>query len=428
MAKTTGFLSQTSGKLDDNFTTRQTAFGTILAKTPRKTSTPRRSEKQANMRCQLANMSANYRLYDGKLTQAFEGKGTGLSDFNLFVSTNYGTGATFITKQERIAGACVLAGYQFSRGSLPSIGYEINGSGVLVSDVALGSLVIGEATTVSELTIAILQQNTGWEDGDQLTFFNAMQWRDSEGMPRATMTSKKVVLDTTNETVLWSIVGEGGFKSVGGYLGMNHVLDNEGAAWVHSRENGNTLKVSTQRLVVVSDILEEYQGYAAFKASADSYGGINTKAVYLNPSSTVGLLPSGTSSGSSGSGSSGSSGSSTGSETGGGSGSGSGGSETGGGSQTVTVAAPTFSGETQFTETTQVTMSAESGATIRYTLDGSTPTASTGQVYSSPVTLSATTTVKAVAVKDGVTSSVTSRTYTKTESGGGTGGGSGFDG
>ena len=95
--------------------------------------------------------------------------------------------------------------------------------------------------------------------------------------------------------------------------------------------------------------------------------------------------------------------------------------------QTVSVSAPTFSGETQFTESTQVTMTAESGAQIRYTLDGSTPTASS-TLYSSPVTLTDTTTVKAIAIKDGTSSSVTSRTYTKTESGGGTGGGSGFDG
>lgn len=65
-------------------------------------------------------------------------------------------------------------------------------------------------------------------------------------------------------------------------------------------------------------------------------------------------------------------------------------------------------------------MTAESGAEIRYTTDGSTPTATSGTVYSGPVTLTETTTVKAVAVKDGVTSSVTSRTYTKgTNAGGG---------
>ena len=288
MAKVAGFLSQTSGRLDDNFVMRQTAFGTVIAKTPRKKGVPRRSEKQANMRCQMANMGANFKLYDGKLAQAFEGKSAGLSDFNLFVSSNYGSGATYITKQERMAGACVLASYQFSRGSLPAVGYAIN-DGVLVSDIALGNLVIDDGTTVSDLTIAIVKHNDDWEDGDQLTFFDAVQWQDSDGMPRATMTASKVVLDTTHETPLLDVVKSEGFISVAasdgsGYvLGMNHALKNEGAAWVHSRESGSTLKVSSQRLLVVNDILEKYQSDAAMLASANSYGGINMKTAYLNP-------------------------------------------------------------------------------------------------------------------------------------------------
>ena len=78
-----------------------------------------------------------------------------------------------------------------------------------------------------------------------------------------------------------------------------------------------------------------------------------------------------------------------------------------------TVAAPTFSGETQFTESTQVTISGPDGATIHYTTDGSTPTAESTQ-YAEPLTFSQTTTLKAIAIKDGVSSEVTSRIYTKT--------------
>ena len=110
-------------------------------------------------------------------------------------------------------------------------------------------------------------------------------------------------------------------------------------------------------------------------------------------------------------------------------GSSSGGSSSGSGSNTnpsnpsnpVTVAAPTFAGETQFEESTQVTMSGPAGASIYYTLDGTVPSAQS-TLYSAPITLTDTTTVKAIAVKDGVSSSVTSRTYTK---GGNAGGGGG---
>ena len=105
----------------------------------------------------------------------------------------------------------------------------------------------------------------------------------------------------------------------------------------------------------------------------------------------------------------------------GGSGSSSGSSGNGsgnsGGSQQATVAAPSFSGNTQFTESTQVTMSGPAGASIFYTVDGSTPTDQSLE-YEEPITLSATTTVKAIAIKDGISSAVTTRTYSKVEGGG----------
>ena len=404
MARTTGFLSQSSGKLDGQFQTRQTDHGTFLARLPRQTSKARRSEKQANTRCQMANAAANYGLYNERLKEAFEGKNAGVSDFNAFIQVNYGKNPVYITKQESQSGGCVLGNYQYSRGSLPAIGTAMQG-GKLVSNLKTGNVQLGASSTVGELSQALIQNNTGWKQGDQLTLFYAEQWMDSEGVPRVTMESWKVILDTEDDTLLWSIVMAEGFASVsdgnGGYvLGMSVALDNSGASWIHSRNKSDgSTQVSTQRMKVVSDILADYQGYDAMIASAQSYGGITTKGVYLNPGATFGGLSS-QSGGTTGNGGSGTTGGNT------------GGDNTGGGSQTVTVAAPQFAGETQFTDSTQVTMSAEAGAQIRYTTDGSTPT-SASTVYSGPVTLSETTTVKAIAIKDGVSSSVTSRVYTK---------------
>ena len=104
---------------------------------------------------------------------------------------------------------------------------------------------------------------------------------------------------------------------------------------------------------------------------------------------------------------------------------GGGNSGSGSGSVTPTVNAPNFSGATQFEESTQVTMTGPTGASIFYTLDGSTPTDQSLE-YEGPITLSETTVVKAIAIKDGVSSTVTSRTYTKgTNAGGGDGEGNG---
>ena len=98
------------------------------------------------------------------------------------------------------------------------------------------------------------------------------------------------------------------------------------------------------------------------------------------------------------------------------------GSETGGnGSQqsgSESVTAPEISGQTQFTDSTQVTIQGPQGAEIRYTTDGSAPSAES-TLYSEAITLNSTTTIKAIAILDGETSGVASKTFTKTgESGG----------
>ena len=76
------------------------------------------------------------------------------------------------------------------------------------------------------------------------------------------------------------------------------------------------------------------------------------------------------------------------------------------------LAAPTISGETPFAESTEVTMSGPEGATIHYTTDGSTPT-SGSTAYTEALTIDATTTVKAVSVKSGVTSAAATKKFTK---------------
>lgn len=403
-------IEEASGKLGKKLVMRNTAKGQILAKAPRKASQPRRSEKQANTRFQMSNLLANYRLYSGKLAEAFENKGAGLSDANMYVSVNWGYQPVYMTRQMRLQGCCVLADNMFSTGSLDPIGYALNDDGKLVSDLDLG-FEISASTTVAQLSTALMQRSEGWEEGDQLTCFIGTQYLGSDGLPRATMKAHRVVISLEDSSTLWDVVSADGFSTVGGCLASGVVLENMGCAWVHSRDQNNTTKVSTQRLVVVSDVIAQYQTYAAMKAAADSYGGINKKAVYLNPGSSlieVGNIVSGGGSTGSGSGS-GSVTPSGGGNTGG---------NTGGSSQTTTVNAPTFSGETQFTESTQVTMSGPSGASIFYTVDGTTPTDQSLE-YEEPITLSATTTVKAIAIKDGVSSAVTSRTYTKVEAGGG---------
>ena len=85
-------------------------------------------------------------------------------------------------------------------------------------------------------------------------------------------------------------------------------------------------------------------------------------------------------------------------------------------SEIETLAAPTIGGSTPFTDSTSVTLSGPEGAEIHYTTDGSTPTAES-TLYSEAFNVTDSLTVKAIAIKNGVSSEVTSKAFTKSSGG-----------
>ena len=90
---------------------------------------------------------------------------------------------------------------------------------------------------------------------------------------------------------------------------------------------------------------------------------------------------------------------------------------------------PTISGTDKFSDRTEVTITAPPGAIIYYTTDGTVPT-NGSQQYNTPITLTETTTIQAIAIEDGhIMSDVVGMAFTKESSGssssdGGTSGGS----
>ena len=253
-----------------------------------------KTPKQMVSRCQFGNLAANNQLYAYRLARPFENKPPRQTDYNLFVQANYGHGPVFLTHSQVVSGACVLAPCQFTRGSLPFIGYALNADGVLASDLSLGNLIITELTTVADFSQALIDNNDDWREGDELSFFHAVQIIDAYlEVPRARMNSCHLVLDTTDTELLYNIVAPAGFTSVTPpepidgprMLGMNTPLVNAGAAWVHSRKRADsTIRVSTQHLYVVSSILADYQSEEAFQAAAESYGVLRTENTFLPPS------------------------------------------------------------------------------------------------------------------------------------------------
>ena len=77
------------------------------------------------------------------------------------------------------------------------------------------------------------------------------------------------------------------------------------------------------------------------------------------------------------------------------------------------VTAPEISGSEVFSGSTQVTITADEGAAIYYTTDGSEPS-SNSLTYTAPFTINSSCTVKAIASKGGVLSSAVSKTFVMT--------------
>lgn len=76
------------------------------------------------------------------------------------------------------------------------------------------------------------------------------------------------------------------------------------------------------------------------------------------------------------------------------------------------IAAPQILAESSlFADPLEVSIEAEEGCEIRYTVDGTVPTTQS-PLYTDPFPVSTTTTVKAIAVRDGETSSIATRTFT----------------
>ena len=86
-------------------------------------------------------------------------------------------------------------------------------------------------------------------------------------------------------------------------------------------------------------------------------------------------------------------------------------------------AVPTISGTDKFSDRTEVTITATPGAIIYYTTDDTVPT-NRSKKYDTPITLTETTTIKAIAIEDGhIMSDVVGMAFTKESSGGSSSGG-----
>lgn len=219
---------------------------------------------------------------------SFMGKSPRVSDFNEFMKRNISDVATrvFLTKSTVDAGGAIVAPVMVSRGDLPSINFTFDDeANQLVSSLNVGALVIGASTQVSTFSRAIVENNIGFNYGDQLTVVIAKQLFDSNtNFPTVKVTTGKIILDEESIDLLSDLDLVELFAVNDGRLALPASFSG-GGTFVHSIDvTGEETRVSTQKLSMMGNVPRDYTSLQAFEAAAMSYGGVRA-AQYLTPRS-----------------------------------------------------------------------------------------------------------------------------------------------
>lgn len=215
---------------------------------------------------------------------AFERKESYQSEYNAFVKANLTTNPVALTKQEAAAGACVVAPYKVSEGSLTPIELTTR-TGGFSTNVAVGALSLDSETTVAEFSTALVESNNGIEYGDQLSFVQLIQQTsDTTGTPYAVMRKYEVTLSDSTSLVgdylPLDLIGVDG-----GALVVNEDSPVGGIFFALSRKSGSKILVSTQYIVMDTTTYYDQYTTPAQRANAiHSYG--QSDEVFLSPATT----------------------------------------------------------------------------------------------------------------------------------------------
>ena len=233
-----------------------------------------KTRSQVTQRVKIANVIAMYRALKNICNHSFEGLSVGQSSYNAFVKANLTGNQVSLTKEAASLGACIVAPYLISRGSLASIIVEGTGADA-VTNISVGDLTISGTTTIGQFAKAVVANNAGIEHGDQLTYVSCVQQTDANtGNPVVVCGIYEVTLDSNSNDLLRKFIPEVGSSVKNGYLAHGQLIGRGGFAWILSRKPvGGSLMVSTQRLILTSpDVYDEYVTESANTKAITSYG------------------------------------------------------------------------------------------------------------------------------------------------------------
>lgn len=255
------------------------AMGQTRARQLASTVTNPRTEAQMSQRIRWANLVAFYRANQSWMKYAFETKKQNQSEYNKFMSVNVSSSPIALTKSAAAAGACVVAPYIVTQGSLPPVEWQDAGSSVK-SNIFLGSgKTFANYTTVGEFAQDLILFNPALREGDQLSLIRFSQLTNSAtGFPYIIVRKYEVLLQSNSTEPLNNYIPTDYLEAPG--LAENNAIyvtkesRQGGFVLIISRTTAGKTFVSTQSVVIVNNeqMISQYSSPAAIAEAIASYG------------------------------------------------------------------------------------------------------------------------------------------------------------
>lgn len=237
-----------------------------------------RTWEQMKQRVRLSNVVNAYKANKSWIDGAFEDKEEKETDYNAFVRFNLTDSKVALSKGASAAGSAVVSPYKISSGSLPEIRNTGQTTGV-ATDLYTGTLIITQATTVAQLSEALISNNNGIEHGMQLSLIvNVQRMNESTNRPYIVVRAYEFIIDETDSTLLSAYFPLGIIVTLsadGRPLFYDGTTIGDGAAaFILSKTEGGRTRVSTQSLVQYGNqsIYTIYTSPLAVADAISSYG------------------------------------------------------------------------------------------------------------------------------------------------------------
>lgn len=214
--------------------------------------------------------------------KSFERRKPGVHDYQLLMQSNLNSVVRVFIPQPLIRqGACVVAPYLLTQGSLPRILVNENitaGVRSFRTSINLKGYDSSKLFSVAEFSRLVLANNFAVKEGWQLSLIRLTQSMEYS-IPRAQCTPYELKIDTKNEASFFDYMPSDmvTIQKVGSgndyFLAVNDTGNAGGFAFIWSSSEKGKTRVSTQSVIMIgTSILDQFTTDEAYVQTLQSYG------------------------------------------------------------------------------------------------------------------------------------------------------------